>query len=169
MTDDVNKKYLLDETFLTLGFRFSFDMPTHRHMMIINHPWFLFGSDLSEQFQGAMLSERKTKLVPTNQEPVFFFSHDDEYFKDRKRFCKTAAPRTLGRGMICLDMGDPDKLLEVASFIRTYQKNSGLLIGSLEEIAHRQGIISTKQLSTLIIQKPYKEALLSIAGKPQVD
>ena len=137
----------------------SFDIPEHRNMMILNHPWFLFGSDLTEQFQGAMLSERKTKLVPTNQDPVFFFSHDDVYFRDKKRFCKTAAVRTLGRGMICLDMGNPDRVLEVASFIRLYQKNSGLLIGSLEEIAFKQGVITVNQLKDLSSHRTYGDLL----------
>lgn len=159
MTGDVNKPFLNSEPFRTLGFRFSFDIPAHRNMMILNHPWFLFGSDLTEQFQGAMLSERKTKLVPTNQDPVFFFSHDDEYFRDKKRFCKTAAVRTLGRGMICLDMGNPDRVLEVASFIRLYQKNSGLLIGSLEEIAFKQGVITVNQLKDISSHRTYGDLL----------
>lgn len=165
ITDDMNKAFLDSKLFCTLGFRFSFDIPMHRNMMILNHPWFLFGSDLTEQFQGAMLSERKTKLVPTNQEPVFFFSHDDEYFRDKKHFCKTAAARTLGRGMICLDMGDPDKLLEVASFIQTYQRNSGLLIGSLEEIAFRRGDISAESLLSLAAKSKSRELLIKLPGK----
>ena len=165
ITVDTNKTFLNSEPFRTLGFRFSFDIPAHRNMMILNHPWFLFGSDLTEQFQGAMLSERRTKLVPTNQEPVFFFSHDDEYFRDKKHFCKTAVARTLGRGMICLDMGDPDKLLEVASFIQTYQRNSGLLIGSLEEIAFRRGDISAESLLSLAAKSKYRELLIKLPGK----
>ena len=99
--------------------------------MTLSHPWFLFGSDLTQQFQGAMLSNRNIELVPDNQEPVFSFSHRDAN-------PTKATPRTLGRGIICLDMGDYDKVLDVATFVRTYQRNSGLLIGSLEEIAYKQ-------------------------------
>lgn len=134
LTNEVNRKYLAGQTFADLGFRFSFDKPQESNMMILSHPWFLFGSDLTQQFQGAMLTERNIKLVPQNQEPVFFFSHGNSYFNDPKKFMKTAAKRTLGRGMVCLDMSDYDKSLDVASFVRIYQQNTGLHIADLQEV-----------------------------------
>ncbi len=134
LTDEVNRKYLNGQAFTDLGFHFSFDKPENGNMMILNHPWFLFGSDLTHQFQGAMLSERNVKFVPQNQEPVFFFSHGNGYFNDPKKFMKTAAIRTLGRGMVCLDMSDYDKSLDVASFVRIYQHNTGLHIADLQEV-----------------------------------
>ena len=134
LTDEVNRKYLQGQPFTDLGFHFSFEKPEAANMMILNHPWFLFGSDLTQQFQGAMLSERNIKLIPQNQEPVFFFSHGSAYFEDPKKFMKTAAKRTLGRGMVCLDMSDYDKSLDVANFVRIYQQNTGLRIGDLQEV-----------------------------------
>ena len=134
LTDEVNRKYLKGQIFTDLGFCFSFDKPEDANMMILNHPWFLFGSDLTQQFRGAMLSERNVKLVPENQEPVFFFSHGSAYFEDPKKFMKNAAKRTLGRGMVCLDMSDYDKSLDVANFVRIYQQNTGLMIGDLQEV-----------------------------------
>ena len=134
LTDKVNCKYLKGQLFTELGFHFSFDKPEEVNMMILNHPWFLFGSDLTQQFRGAMLAERNTTLVPENQEPVFFFSHGSAYFNNTKKFMTTAAKRTLGRGMVCLDMSDYDKSLDVANFVRIYQKNTGLLIGDLQEV-----------------------------------
>ena len=134
LTDEVNRKYLKGQIFTDVGLCFSFDKPEDANMMILNHPWFLFGSDLTQQFRGAMLSERNVKLVPENQEPVFFFSHDSAYFENPKKFMKTAAKRTLGRGMVCLDMSDYDKSLDVANFVRIYQQNSGLMIGDLQEV-----------------------------------
>ena len=134
LTDEVNRKYLKGQVFKDLGFDFYFDKPEAANMMILNHPWFLFGSDLTQQFQGAMLSERNIKLIPQNQEPVFFFSHGSAYFEDPKKFMKTAAKRTLGRGMVCLDMSDYDKSLDVANFVRIYQQNTGLRIGDLQEV-----------------------------------
>ena len=134
LTDEVNRKYLKGQIFTDVGLCFSFDKPEDANMMILNHPWFLFGSDLTQQFQGAMLSERNVKLVPENQESVFFFSHGNAYFSDPKKFMKTAAKRTLGRGMVCLDMSDYDKSLDVANFVRIYQQNTGLLIGDLQEV-----------------------------------
>ena len=135
LSDEVSREYLKGQTFKDLGFHFSFDKPEAANMMILNHPWFLFGSDLTQQFQGAMLSERNIKLIPQNQEPVFFFSHGSAYFDDPKKFMKTAAKRTLGRGMVCLDMSDYDKALDVANFVRIYQNNSGLQIADLQEVA----------------------------------
>ena len=134
LTGEVNRKYLQGRIFTDFGFHFSFDKPEAVNLMILNHPWFLFGSDLTQQFRGAMLSERNIKLVPENQEPVFFFSHGSAYFNDPKKFMKTAAKRTLGRGMVCLDMSDYEKSLDVANFVRIYQKNTGLLIGDLQEV-----------------------------------
>ena len=134
LTDEVNRKYLRGQLFTDLGFHFSFDKPKAANMMILDHPWFLFGSDLTQQFQGAMLTERNIKLIPQNQEPVFFFSHGSAYFDDPKKFMKTAAKRTLGRGMVCLDMNDYDKSLDVANFVRIYQQNTGLMIGDLHEV-----------------------------------
>ena len=155
LTDDVNRQFLEQDLFRTLGFRFSFDSVAEQNVMTLTHPWFLFGSDLTQQFQGAMLSERNVKLVPENQEPVFFFTH-----KESKKY----AIRTLGRGMICLDMGDYDKALDVAAFVRTYQKNSGLLIGSLEEIAYRRGIITGDHLNSMAESVPYGDLLKNMIG-----
>ena len=134
LTDEVNRKFLQGQIFTDLGFYFSFDKPEGANMMILNHPWFLFGSDLTQQFRGAMLSERNLMLAPENQEPVFFFSHGGAYFSDPKKFMRTAAKRTLGRGMMCLDMCDYDKTLDVANFVRIYQQNTGLCIADPQEV-----------------------------------
>ena len=155
LTDDVNRQFLEQDLFRTFGFQLSFDSVTEQNVMRLSHPWFLFGSDLTQQFQGAMLSERNVKLVPESHEPVFYFTH-----KEAKKY----AIRTLGRGMICLDMGDFDKALDVAAFVRTYQKNSGLLIGSLEEIAYRRGIITGDQLMEMADNVPYRNLLKNVIG-----
>lgn len=168
ITEDQNQQYLESPIFHTFGFQFFFTLPQNRPVMILNHPWFLFGSDLTQQFQGAMLSGRDTKLVPQNQEPVFFFTQDPKrYNRDPYEFYQTATDRTLGRGMICLDMADDDKTLDVSAFVRTYQRNSELLIGSLEEIAYRKGYISEQQLIRLAKEVPYWTQLL-VLTKPQV-
>ena len=59
-------------------------------------------------------------------------------------------------------------MLDVAAFVRTYQRNSGLLIGSLEEIAYRQGIIDSEKLMKMADRLPYGDLLRSVEGKPQV-
>lgn len=138
LSTEENQEYLERESFKKLGLDISFEVPSGHRMMIIDNPWFLFGSDLTQQFRGAMLSERDTKLIPENQEPVFFFSENsNEYFCNKEKFIEKASSRTLGRGMVCLDMGNPNSIQDAATFIKTYQVNTGLLIGSLEEIAKK--------------------------------
>ena len=137
--------------------------------MVFNHPWFLFGSDLTQQFQGAMIAHRNIKLEPKNQEPVCFFIPGDKSGREIeiKQQVKRAHSRTLGRGMVCFDMNNYDSILDVAEFVRTYQKNSGLLIGSLEEIAYNAEMISYDQLLEAAEETSYKELLMRLC-KPQV-
>ena len=170
LSDRENEAYLAEETICNDCFRFHFAPPEKRHVMILNHPWFLFGSNLTQQFEGAILSGRSLALVPVNQEPVFFFAREsDSYFQDKKRFIMSAASRTLGRGMVCFDMSDPDKTLDVASFVKAYQNNTGLLIGSLEEIAYREGLVSSEEIRKVIPHVPYGGLLEQMISKPQVD
>lgn len=163
ISEEKNQNYLETPLFSTLGFQFSFNFPENHPTMILNHPWFLFGSNLTQQFQGAMLTERDTTLVPQNQEPVFYFTRDpDQYRVDAYQFYETTAAKTLGRGMVCVEMDDPDKILDVASFVRMYQQNSGQLIGSLEEIAYKKGYIQALQLIQLAKGVPYWSQLLKM-------
>jgi hypothetical protein len=75
-TNDKNRAYLEIDIFKKLGFCFFYDIPKEQNLMIVNHPWFLFGSDLTEQFQGAMLSERNVALASENQVPVAYFTNN---------------------------------------------------------------------------------------------
>lgn len=169
LTNKDNETYLKNKTFEELGINFIFEKPRKSsNLMIIDHPWFLFGSDLTQQFQGAMLSQRKLKLVPQNQQAVFFFCPKDEmstYFSYKKDFVRKSSVRTLGRGMVCFDMDDYDKIVDVASFVRTYQKNAGLLIGSIEEIVYNVGFIDTTQLIDMAGNVSYGSALKQIAKR----
>lgn len=114
-----------------------------------------------------MVMEKSTQLVPESQNPVvFFYRHDDlkYYFKNKEYDRHGLSKRSLGRGMICFDMDNYDKVLDVASFIRTYQKNSGLLIGSLEEIALRQNILTAEQVTKMAEILPYGDLLKKAYG-----
>ena len=171
VSNERNRVFLMSERFRQFGFHFSFEMPERKNVMVLSHPWFLFGSNLTRQFQGAMVSERSVGLAPENQKAVFFFLHKcdlDRYYSGEDQYLQKLPKRTLGRGMICFDMDDYDKVMDVAAFVRTYQKNAGMLIGSLEEIAFRRGVVTYTQLMETADHVPYGGILKQLAGEPTV-
>lgn len=71
----------------------------------------------------------------------------------------------MGRGYAWLDTGTHDSLLEAASFIATLQKRQGLQVACPEEIAFRQGWITSEQLLRLadpLKKNGYGQYLLSL-------
>lgn len=60
---------------------------------------------------------------------------------------KTLRVEKLGRGVAWLDTGTPEAMLQAAQFIQAVQDRQGLQVGCPEEIAFRQGWISSQQLS----------------------
>lgn len=56
----------------------------------------------------------------------------------------------LGRGFSWFDCGSFDGLLDAANFIRTIEKNQGIKIGCIEEIAYAKKFISRRMLKSII-------------------
>ncbi|HRN96995.1 MAG TPA: glucose-1-phosphate thymidylyltransferase RfbA [Candidatus Saccharibacteria bacterium] len=56
---------------------------------------------------------------------------------------------TLDRGDVWLDTGTIDSMTDAADYIRVIQTRTGLIIGSPEEVAYREGFVDKSQLSTL--------------------
>lgn len=74
----------------------------------------------------------------------------------------------MGRGMAWLDTGTHDSLLEASQFIQTIEKRQGLKAMCPEEIAFRQGYISSEQLAALarpLVKSGYGEYLMQILNE----
>ena len=73
--------------------------------------------------------------------------------------------QTLGRGFAWLDTGTHDSLSEASTFIEVIEKRQGLKIACLEEIAFRNGWISSDKLRELaqpMIRNQYGQYLLNL-------
>ena len=60
----------------------------------------------------------------------------------------------LDAGTAWLDAGTPDSLLEASSFVQTIQKRQLIQIGCIEEIAYKQGFISSKAFEEIARKAP---------------
>ena len=74
----------------------------------------------------------------------------------------------LGRGCAWIDMGTHERLLEAGQFISGVEKCTGLKIACLEEVAYRNGYISTEKfrnLSEICPNSSYGEYLKMLANE----
>lgn len=72
----------------------------------------------------------------------------------------------LGRGFAWLDTGTHESLLEASSFVETIEKRQGFKIACLEEIAYRQGWMTTADViivAELFKKNSYGQYLLKMA------
>ena len=100
-----------------MGITFDFDELPKRNFMIVSHPWFLFGSDLTRQFQGAMLMNKIVKVVPAGVESPFIFvpfEYSFMYLKNPDYLYEIATSKTLGRGMVCINMNTDESINDIS-------------------------------------------------------
>jgi glucose-1-phosphate thymidylyltransferase len=74
----------------------------------------------------------------------------------------------LGRGVVWLDAGTHDSLLQAATFVQTLEERQGMMISCPEEIAYRMGFIDRKHLHVLaeaMSQNAYGQYLLQLADQ----
>jgi len=80
----------------------------------------------------------------------------------------TLSVQVMGRGHAWLDTGTNDSLVEAASFIQTIEKRQGLRICCPEEVAFRNGWLSSEQLRALaepLAKSGYGSYLLAVADE----
>lgn len=108
------------------------------NLMIMHHPCFLFGADLTRRFQAAISTNKITKLCPAWDITPFLFcpaEYSYMYYTKPRLLYENAVLKTLGRGMVCLPLDTPGQINDAAAFVRMYQNNTGLTIHDLREIA----------------------------------
>lgn len=137
---DESQSWVSWEGLRDIGFRFICDINDipKKNFMIMRHPCFLFGSDLTRRFQAAMSTGQVTKVCPEwNITPFLFcpMEYSFMYFKNPEYLYETAIIKTLGRGMVCLPMDLPDQINDIATFVRMYQFSTGLTLQDVVEIA----------------------------------
>ena len=66
----------------------------------------------------------------------------------------TLRVQKLSRGVAWLDTGTHDSMIEAANFIQTIEKRQGLMIGSPEESAWRQGFLNDAEFERIIKTMP---------------
>ena len=74
----------------------------------------------------------------------------------------------LGRGFAWLDTGNSDSLLDASNFVATIQNRQGMYVSCIEEIAWRNGWISTQQLKALgeqLSKTAYGQYLIDIEAR----
>ncbi|OGI02823.1 MAG: glucose-1-phosphate thymidylyltransferase [Candidatus Melainabacteria bacterium GWF2_37_15] len=74
----------------------------------------------------------------------------------------------LGRGFAWLDTGTHDSLIQASQFVETIEKNKGIKVACLEEIAYLLGYISDDELVKLgqeMGKSEYGNYLFNLAGK----
>jgi len=99
-------------------------------------------------------------IKPSSRGELEITSINEEYLKRGK-----LAVTTLDRGDAWLDTGTIDSMTDAADYIRVIQTRTGLIIGSPEEVAWREGFIGIDNLNQLaqpLKKSGYGEYLLRI-------
>ena len=106
----------------------------------------------------------KAKLIkPSKRNELEISSINDSYLKEGK-----LKIYSFNRGTAWLDTGNFDSLHHASSYIRTLEMRTGLKIGSPEEVAWRQGWITSKDLISLAkdcSQSGYGDYLINLISE----
>ena len=90
--------------------------------------------------------QKSKEVEPSSRGELEISALNQMYLKEKK-----LKVEVMGRGMAWFDTGTFDSLQQASSYIRTLEKRQGLKIGCPEEVAWRNGWITTDQLNNLSI------------------
>ena len=95
-------------------------------------------------FYDATVTEKAARLKPSARGEYEITDLNNEYLKEG-----TLHVELFGRGFAWLDTGSCDSLLDAGNFIATIQNRQGFYVSCIEEIAWRNGWISTEDVHAL--------------------
>ena len=95
-------------------------------------------------FYDNQVVEIAKNVKPSAREEIEITSVNNAYLKMGK-----LKVTLLGRGTAWLDTGTPQGLLKAAEYVEAVQSRQGYYVSCIEEIAWRQGLISTEQMLKL--------------------
>jgi len=108
--------------------------------------------------------EKVQRVKPSSRGEYEITSLLEEYLKE-----ETLNVKLLGRGYGWFDAGTHDSFLEAGEFVATIEKRTGFMIGSVEEIAYRNGWIDKEKLlehAKRYSKTEYGRYLKSLAEEP---
>ena len=114
-------------------------------------------------FYDSTVTEKAARLKPSARGEYEITDLNTEYLKEG-----TLHVELFGRGFAWLDTGSCDSLLDAGNFIATIQNRQGFYVSCIEEIAWRNGWITTEQLHTLgknLEKTAYGQYLLDLGTK----
>lgn len=114
-------------------------------------------------FYDSTVTEKAARLKPSARGEYEITDLNNEYLKEG-----TLHVELFGRGFAWLDTGSCDSLLDAGNFIATIQNRQGFYVSCIEEIAWRNGWITTEQLHALgknLEKTAYGRYLLDLGTK----
>lgn len=99
-------------------------------------------------------------IQPSDRGELEITTVNEEYLKQGK-----LKVMTMDRGSAWLDTGTFESMNDASEYIKVIEKRTGLKIGCPEEIAYREGFITTKQLEGLahdLVKSGYGKYLMSL-------
>ena len=120
------------------GLNISFFQPNSEKAIVIYDKFLLFGANLTRYFRSFMESEKNTIPVLDGVDLPILFTHNPSF--PVKWHKEKAERRCFTRGLISLPMNE-----DASKFVEIYERNSGLKIADLNEIAKARKLINCEK------------------------